>query len=282
MSSRKRHTTQATEELPPRIRRAYFECRFGQLHVLNAMPSGGGFDERTPLLCLHQTPMSGRVFESFLPLIGRDRSVFAPDTPGYGASDAPSEPPQIADYAAAMGDFLDSMRFRSIDVLGYHTGAVIATELALSRPTQIRRLVQVGVPLFSADERRAFMQAPWPVQIAEDGSHLTTEWQRSLRWRGPGVTLEMLADAFAQKLVNGPRARWAGQAVMQYPLQERLVAVRQPLLCLRPKDDLWEAGGRVPALLPQARCRDLPDYGFGLFTVAPQVIAEQVRAFLDG
>ena len=27
----------------PRVRRAYFECRYGQLHVHNVMPSGGGF-----------------------------------------------------------------------------------------------------------------------------------------------------------------------------------------------------------------------------------------------
>ncbi|MCB1623879.1 MAG: hypothetical protein KDI32_04785, partial [Pseudomonadales bacterium] len=39
----------------PRQGRAYFECRYGQLHVHNTMPPGGGFDEATPLLCLHQS-----------------------------------------------------------------------------------------------------------------------------------------------------------------------------------------------------------------------------------
>ena len=37
----------------PRLRRAYFECRHGQLHVHNAIPDGGGFDEQTTLICLH-------------------------------------------------------------------------------------------------------------------------------------------------------------------------------------------------------------------------------------
>ena len=46
----------------PRIRRAYFDCRFGQLHVHNAVPPGGGFDELTTVICLHGAGETGRVF----------------------------------------------------------------------------------------------------------------------------------------------------------------------------------------------------------------------------
>ena len=51
----------ATSAAPvvPRVRRGYFESRYGQLHVHNASPPGGGFDEGTSLLCLHATPRSG-------------------------------------------------------------------------------------------------------------------------------------------------------------------------------------------------------------------------------
>src|SRR5471030_471186 len=99
----------------PLVRRAYFECRYGQLHVYNAMPSGGGFEEETTLLCLHETPLTGRMFSGLLGLLGWNRSVYAPDIPGFGQSDSPAEEPSIADYASAIGDFLDSMRFRQID-----------------------------------------------------------------------------------------------------------------------------------------------------------------------
>jgi pimeloyl-ACP methyl ester carboxylesterase len=134
----------------PRVRRGYFECRYGQLHVHNVMPAGGGFEEATALLCLHDPPATARQFARFLPPAGRDRSVYAPDLPGSGESDAPPPPAQPADYAAAMGDFLDSLRLRQVDVLGYRGGTLAATELAVTRPNQVRRLALLSVPLGAA------------------------------------------------------------------------------------------------------------------------------------
>ena len=52
------------------VRRSYADCRYGQLHVATAYPSGGGFDERTPLICLHHAGGSHRVFSALLPELG--------------------------------------------------------------------------------------------------------------------------------------------------------------------------------------------------------------------
>jgi pimeloyl-ACP methyl ester carboxylesterase len=134
----------------PRVRRGYFECRYGQLHVHNVMPAGGGFEEGTALLCVHDPPATARQFVRFLPLAGRDRSVYAPDLPGSGESDPAPPPVQPTDYATALGDFLDSLRLRQVDVLGYRGGTLPATELAAARPNQVRRLMLVSVPLGAA------------------------------------------------------------------------------------------------------------------------------------
>lgn len=83
--------------------------------------------------------------------MGRDRSIYAPDLPGCGESDAPASRATAGDYSAAIGDFLDSMRLRQIDVLGYHAGALVAIELAIARPQQVRRLVLVGLPESARD-----------------------------------------------------------------------------------------------------------------------------------
>ena len=261
----------------PRVRRGYFECRYGQLHVHNAIPPGGGFEEGTPLLCLHHASGSGRVFDKLLALAGRDRSVYAPDAPGFGESDPPSARPSITDYAAAIGDFLETMRFRQIDVLGYQTGALIAAELAITRPKQVRRVVMVSVPVLNDTERDTLRRSAWVP--SEDG--LTAEWKRTLESYGPNATLDMRVRAFAEKLKNGPHTGWTLAAAQQYGARERLALVTQTALVLRPKDDFWEATLRAREVLPKARIVDLPQ-GSGLFEVAPEAVVESTREFLRG
>ena len=91
----------AAPAMTVRTRRAYFDCAFGQLHVRTAFPSTGGFDEQVTLFCLHPSEGSSRSFDRFLPEIADERSVYAPDLPGFGESDAaPSL--TFADAAGAM------------------------------------------------------------------------------------------------------------------------------------------------------------------------------------
>ena len=263
------------------VRRSYFDCRFGQLHVRTAFPSNGGFDEHTTLVCFHASPLSSRSFARFLPQIARDRSVYAPDTPGCGESDTPASRPAIADYAAAMGDFLDQMRFRQVDLLGYHGGALIATELAIQKPEQVRRVVLVAPPIFTALERNSFNRPGSTAAVSEDGSHLLREWQRSIESRGPGMTLDALGEAFAEQLHNGANAAWSAHAAHQYSAVERLPLLKQPVLTLRPKDHTWDGSAQARQLIRGVKVIDLPDYGLGVFDVAPGVVAQHVRAFLS-
>lgn len=131
----------AGDQPAPRLRRAYYECRYGQLHLHNAIPSGGGFDELTSLICLHGQGQTGRVFVPLLAHLGLARSVYAPDLPGQGETDpAPGEVPVIA-ATHAIGDFVDSMRIRQYDLLARGEGCAVARRLVAERPQAVRRLV---------------------------------------------------------------------------------------------------------------------------------------------
>lgn len=129
---------------PPRLRRAYFESRHGQLHVHNAIPVGGGFDELTTLICLHGAGATGRIFRELSGRLGRTRSVYSPDLPGCGESDGPESTLSAEQLGQAIADFLDSMRFRQVDLLGAGTGGAVAVELAIARPKLARKVVLLG------------------------------------------------------------------------------------------------------------------------------------------
>jgi pimeloyl-ACP methyl ester carboxylesterase len=149
-----------------RTRRAYFDCKFGQLHVRTAFPTTGGFDEQVTLLCLHPSDGSSRTFLRFMPEIAPQRSVYAPDLPGFGESDptpdggaegVPNAVPDgaannkvpnltIADGARAVSDLANDLRLRRVDLLGVGLGAAVALELAAQRVDLVRRLVLMRVP----------------------------------------------------------------------------------------------------------------------------------------
>lgn len=259
---------------PPRIRRGYFECRYGQLHVHNSIPSGGGFEEGTPLLCLHDSPLSGRSFARFLAVAGVRRSVFAPDLPGFGDSDPLPAAAGIAEHAAAIGDFLDAMRLRQIDLLGHRFGALVAAELAATRTAQVRRLVLVSPPPPAATP-----EAEPPAPIA-DGSHLLEEWRRAASYCGPGAPPELLTAALAERLRNGAQVAAAMAAERGYPLRTRLAPINVPMLVLRLRDEVAAHMGQARDLPARARLIELPERGASLFETAPEAAAQALESFL--
>jgi pimeloyl-ACP methyl ester carboxylesterase len=232
-----------TQTATPRLRRAYFECRYGQLHVHNAIPAGGGFDEQTTLICLHASSATGRVFLPLSKLLGMTRSVYCPDTPGCGESDGPPGPLSVLGFAEAIGDFIDSMRFRQIDLLGAHSGAAVAAEIAIARPKLVRRVVMVGAPALDESERRSY---------------------RDLSAPGGAP----------------PGALVARAALIDWKSENRLPLLKQPLLVLRPRDNFWEAGGRVAKLKPDAKVVDLPDQDKRVLETQPQLLAKHMSVFL--
>ena len=101
--------------------------------------------------------------------MGTDRSVYAPDLPGFGESDPPTAQPSIEGHAVAIGDFIDHMRLRKLDLLGYQGGASIAAALAAARPDQVRRVVMVAAPAFDAAGDLPVVQQPVLMLRPQDG-----------------------------------------------------------------------------------------------------------------
>ncbi|MBW3639562.1 MAG: alpha/beta fold hydrolase [Actinobacteria bacterium] len=103
---------------------------------LEAGPSDG-----PPVLLLHGL---GATNASMLPVLADlavDHRVLAPDSPGFGASDAPKGPYSPAWFAAWVEAFQRETGSRGAVVVGNSLGGRIALECGLTHPDSVRALV---------------------------------------------------------------------------------------------------------------------------------------------
>jgi len=263
------------------VRRSYAESRYGQLHLQTAYSSGGGFDEQVPLLCFHPAGSSSKYFEALLPELGRDRIVYAFDLPGFGWSEAPEKEWSLTEVTSVISEFADTLRLRSFDVFGVELGALMAIELAATKPNQVRRTVLAAVPHFTPQEAKSQEWSKLPNLPAADGSHLLKEWQRLVTTRGAHSTPDQLTQELVDVLAARKHNSLAQQAILDYPTAQRLNGLRQQGLILCPTGEFHEHCKRAKTSYPQAQLQDFPQVSANIFAEQPASVLKRVRQFLD-
>lgn len=245
------------------ITRDYVATEHGRLHVRMA-----GAEHGAPLVMLHAGPGSTRGLEPLIAELSTSRSVIAFDTLGHGGSEAPSATEtDIGLYADAVLAALEQLGLSQVDVLGTHTGALIALEMALRNPKRIGRLVLDGVPLFTPQERDDLLANYIPVlRPLDDGTHLIKLWHMlrdmTLFWPWYRHTTEGVrpfeppdAEGLHRRMVDTIPAlttyHLAYAAAFRYPTRDRLPKLRHPtLMCAGPSDPLLTALDECGRLAP--------------------------------
>ncbi|HEY0748302.1 MAG TPA: alpha/beta hydrolase [Steroidobacteraceae bacterium] len=256
------------------IRRIY-PTRFGQLHLRSHDGRG------VPLVLLHMSPLSGAMWQALQEKL--ERPTHAPDRLGYGFSDAPPWALSLEQYALATVDGLKAAGMQGpIDLLGVHTGSVEAIEIAHQLGPQVRRLVAVGMPLFTAEEQQRQMEkySEQPLRPASDGGHVLAAWRGGLASREPPYDLADVHRRFVEHVIAAnPGA--AFRAACGYDIEKKLKSLKSPLTVFAPHDDLIEQTLRVkPLLRASAIYVDLPDLGLDLFRGATNRMVELVNRHL--
>ena len=108
-------------------------------------------------------------------------TVYAPDTPGYGASDALPDPgDDLSGYVDWLRGFLESQKLSSAGIYGSATGAQIAIQFARKFPEMTNYVVLDNAVHFTDDERARIMKDYFPdMEPRPDGSHLQKAWDMS-------------------------------------------------------------------------------------------------------
>lgn len=261
------------------IRRQFIDADYGQMHLRVA----GQSSDKNTLLCLHQSPKSSREFIPFIAQASDDRLVIAIDSPGHGESDVPDSPMRIEDFAASIWSALDRMELGKLDLLGHHTGAKVAAEMAWQRPDDIGGIVMVSALVLTAEEREQFKSQFKPIPLDEVGTRFKHMWAQSLKYRGPNVTLEQLAASMAENQRAGEAYEWGHEAAFNYTqsFAERITKLPHRITVLNPKDMLFDYTPRVGKLIQNGGVIDHPEWGFGFLETEADAAVITVKAALS-
>lgn len=191
-------------------------------------------------------------------------SCYAPDMPGFGASFDPTPEQEVeiertgTEWFAAI--FMTALERLGITkerfhIIGHHSGASLATQIAASHPELVHSICQIGATTIGYEERQRMREIYLVAfnQPTPDGTHLQKTWDY-LGKMGIGDDLELRQ----REALDHIRA-WKGRmliysAVWNQDAERLFLEVKCPILVLCAKDDvLWEHMENVKKLRANAR-----------------------------
>jgi pimeloyl-ACP methyl ester carboxylesterase len=263
------------------MRRAYVDGPFGQIHFQSAA-------EGRPLVLLHQAIMASGQFDAvFAPLAAQGLRPIAIDLPGFGLSDAPHTPPTIAEYARAVMPVLDALGISVAAVAGHHTGALVATELALADPARVDALILHG-PMILSDVERADMietlvEREKQFRALPGGAHFVAFTQIRETLAAGTIPPARISEYVVQAMMALQHgAYWYGHnAAFAYHHEAPLARIVQPTLLLTNTGDMTHSAALAArALRPDFAWSEIAGGGIDICDQAPQAWADAIADFL--
>ena len=269
-------------EVPYVPRRGYADGPFGQVHFRDT-------GEGRPLVLCPQAPQTSRQFENvYEPLARRGIRAIGIDSPGFGESDPTPFVPTVTDWAEAVPAVLDHLGIEKADVLGHHTGGMVATEVAVHFPERVNRLVINGPLPMGEEERSNFLKFVEAGEInfvyEADGSHMQDAFAGRYRMfvDGGGTPDPKLITRYTVERFQGYAPFWTGHhAAFIYDHNAGLMNVMVPTLILtNTGDQIYENAKLAAQIRPDFAYVELEGGGIDIVDQMPEEWADAVAGFL--
>ena len=264
----------------PSTSKFYCPGRTGQVHARSI--ESDGVPVHPPLFCLHPAPSSGLYFQNALPLLNSGRRVVAPDYPGYGGSDAATLDPTIATYADAMLECIDSLGVQQqVDLLGFHTGCLVAAEMIHKAPTRVRRAIFCDAPYFDVDTRQNLRsKMANPMAVDANLMSLAAVWDFNVSKRIDDVPLDRALELFAEHLRTGRQDYRGFAAAFGYDCESSFANLSGDITLLATRSGLHAATVAASKVIPNARFVDVPEVTTAVFEKGATAICKRIHKAL--
>ena len=220
------------------------------------------------------------------------REVILVDYPGVGSSSG--EPSSAIELTARqMIAFVAALGLEQVDLLGFSIGGFVAQEIALVRPSLVRRLI-----LAATGPKGAPGMHGWRADIAaaargeskpENLLYIMFARSETSQAKGREFLGRLLQRQDGRDVPTSDAARDAQYdavctwGIPNHAALQRLTAIASPTLVIQGDDDLMiptQLSHLMAGLIPDAQIRIYPDAAHGFLFQHPAAVAADVGAFL--
>ena len=226
--------------------------------------------------------------------LARERDVVLVDYPGTGSSSG-AFGPSISQTARRMIAFLAALDLAQIDLLGFSIGGFVAQEIALIRPTLVRRLVLAATGPKGAPGMHGWREDIAAAARAESKpenllyimfAHTDTSQAKGMEFLGRFMQRREGRDAPTTDTVRDAQydaiVEWG---IPDHGALQRLTGIESPTLVIQGDNDLMiptKLSHLLAGLIPDAQIKIYPDAAHGFLFQYPTEVAAEVGAFLAG
>jgi len=239
-----------------------------------------------PLLLLHQTPFSSEEYSLIIPVLAKSYRVVAMETLGSGYSDIPPREYEIEDYAQSVVNFLNAIGINKTSIVGHHTGASIALEVAAAYPERVDKLILSGCPTWGPERWKQYFidggpRVGTPMRPPADDGMFLIDWWNTLSFFAPQLKPESLLKPMALAVDALTKPYEPRAAVSRYDVQSRLPLIKSPTLLISGSVDVFfDDLEATKGVIPRCKTHVIEDTGALICWEKPDEFAQATLEFL--
>lgn len=235
------------------VRKGYSDGPEGQVHwrMMDAQANASEPD----LYCFSPAPFGSIAYQTILPYLAKRRRVIAPDYPGQAGSDGDCVTPSIEAYVDSMLAVMDDLSGdRPVNVLGFHSGCLVAADIKRQMPERVRQTILIDVPAFDLETRAKYLpMIGAPFDLSSNLESVAKAWDMAVTKRLDTQPLAHSFAMFADTVGNGPRMNATFHAAFTYDVERNFAQLSGDITIIATQSSLLEPSRRAARLIPDAK-----------------------------